>query len=88
MSVACSALRSLESHVGGERWRAAKGGESRGSARRRAAKGGQRKAPGCERQTAQGAGLREWHVFAEKNVLTTFSTLCGPTHILDTSFKF
>eukprot|EP00965_Chrysotila_dentata_P201755 6180734-Pleurochrysis_carterae.AAC.1 len=59
MSVACNALRSLKSHVGGERWRAAPGGESRHSARRRAARGGQRKAPGCERGTAQGAGLRE-----------------------------
>eukprot|EP00965_Chrysotila_dentata_P260114 6213788-Pleurochrysis_carterae.AAC.1 len=57
MSVACSALRSLDSHVGGERWRAAPGGESWDSARRRAARGGQRKAPGCERETAQGTGL-------------------------------
>eukprot|EP00965_Chrysotila_dentata_P076049 2512742-Pleurochrysis_carterae.AAC.1 len=59
MSVACSAFRSLESHVVGKRWRAAPGVESRDSARRRAARGGQRKAPGCERRTAQGAGLRE-----------------------------
>eukprot|EP00965_Chrysotila_dentata_P035397 1177588-Pleurochrysis_carterae.AAC.2 len=55
MNVSCSALRSLESHVGAERWRAAPGGESRDSTRRRAAGGGQRKAPGCERGTAQGA---------------------------------
>eukprot|EP00965_Chrysotila_dentata_P039602 1316212-Pleurochrysis_carterae.AAC.1 len=55
----------------GERWRAAPvglrvserkapDGERRDSARRRAARGGQRKAPGCcERETAQGARLRE-----------------------------
>eukprot|EP00965_Chrysotila_dentata_P075091 2480837-Pleurochrysis_carterae.AAC.2 len=44
MSVASSELRSLQSHVGEERWRAAPGGEI---------EAGQCKASGCERLTAQ-----------------------------------
>eukprot|EP00965_Chrysotila_dentata_P093945 3104799-Pleurochrysis_carterae.AAC.3 len=60
ISVACCAFRIyLESHVGCQKWRAAPGGDNRDSARRRAARGRQRKAPGCKRGTAQGAGLRE-----------------------------
>eukprot|EP00965_Chrysotila_dentata_P018451 614117-Pleurochrysis_carterae.AAC.1 len=46
--------------------RKARGGNRRDSARCRAARGEQRKAPGCERGTAQGAELREWHVFEYK----------------------
>eukprot|EP00965_Chrysotila_dentata_P032128 1072146-Pleurochrysis_carterae.AAC.1 len=68
MSVACSALWRLESHVGGEQLRAAPGGKSRDSARRRAARDGQRKAPNCE------SGL-----FLHINiVLTTFTSFMRP----------
>eukprot|EP00965_Chrysotila_dentata_P172527 5693072-Pleurochrysis_carterae.AAC.1 len=56
MSVACSVLWSLQSHVGGERWRAAPGGERRDNARRQAATSGrQRKAP-LRREMAGDAG--------------------------------
>eukprot|EP00965_Chrysotila_dentata_P080238 2647429-Pleurochrysis_carterae.AAC.1 len=51
------------------RLRKAAGGERQDSARRRAAQGGQRKAPGCERGTAQGAKLREQKICIKWNVL-------------------
>eukprot|EP00965_Chrysotila_dentata_P004673 152043-Pleurochrysis_carterae.AAC.1 len=57
------------------------------SAKRRVARGGQRKAPGCERGTAQGANCESGMYLHINIVLTNFRTMCGAKHILNTPFK-